>query len=242
MGTNDYLDVSYSQDRKPLTDYPNKLARWMMEHVYGGPGKLLDVGCGRGDQLRAFASLGFDVAGVDLSPRAPELIPEHAVEVVNLERADMPFPPSSFDYVFSKSVIEHMREPDQMLSKCLQVLKPGGTAVIMTPSWRHVYHTYYEEYTHVTPFTRTSLRTAMEINGFTDVKVSHFRQLPFLWRRPYLFPLVWLIAKLPLPYRPVDAAPWPEGCNKLLRFSKEVMLLGVGRRRDGGDSPPRTYG
>lgn len=235
-----YLDVSYSPARKPYTNYPHQLARWLLEQVYLKPGTLLDVGCGRGEHLRAFAALGFDVTGIDISPRAPALTPEHQVLVVDIQREELPFPAGAFDFVFSKSVLEHLREPDQMLSKSWQMLKPNGIAVFMTPSWRHVYHSYYEDYTHVTPFMANSLRMALEINDFADVQVSYFRQLPFLWHRPYLLPLVRLLACCPLPYRPLASAPWPESWNTLIRFAKEVMLLGVGRRPSDSERCPLT--
>jgi len=70
----------------------------------------------------------------------------------------------------------------------------------------------------------------MEMAGFGEVRVVLFRQLPFLWRHPWLKPLVGYVAALPLPYRPFQRAPWPEAVNKLIRFGKEVMLLGTGVR------------
>jgi hypothetical protein len=45
-------------------------------------------------------------------------------------------------------------------------------------------------------------------------------------------PLSRLIAALPLSYRSYKPARWPEGLTKLIRFSKEVRLLGVGRKID----------
>jgi SAM-dependent methyltransferase len=148
----------------------------------------------------------------------------------------LPFEPGSFDFVFSKSVVEHLHHPVRLLAKALEALKPGGIAVIMTPSWAHTYWgPFYIDHTHVTPFTGPSLLDAMTLAGFASVEVSHFYQLPFLWRYPFLKPLSWAIASLPLPYRPYKAAPWPEGFNKLIRFSKEVMLLAVGRRIEAKD-------
>ena len=77
-----------------------------------------------------------------------------------------------------------------------------------------------------------SLSAALQIAGFKQVDVSYFYQLPFLWRYPFLKPIAWTIASLPLPYRPYQTAPWQESCNKLIRFSKEVMLLGVGSKSE----------
>jgi len=226
-----YLGVTYSPERVPYGEYPYLLAQWLLKNVYRKPGRLLDLGCGRGEHLTAFARLGFDVAGVDISPRAPELAKGYHVEVADLERDALPFPPNSFDFAFSKSVIEHMHHPTCLLSRALEALRPGGTTVIMTPSWAHTYWgPFYIDHTHVTPFTAPSLAKALAMAGFESVTVSYFYQLPFLWHYPFLKPVAFVLAALPLPYRPYQAAPWPDGLNKLIRFSKEVMLLGVGQK------------
>jgi|GEM_PF-1332237 len=226
-----YLDVTYSPARVPYGEYPYLLAKWLLENVYGKPGRLLDLGCGRGEHLRAFASLGFDVAGVDISPDAPALAEGYCVEVADLEHDPLPFPLGSFDFIFSKSVVEHMRHPTHLLSEAFEALQPGGTAVIMTPSWAHTHWgPFYIDHTHVTPFTAPSLTDALAFAGFEAGTVSHFYQLPFLWHYPFLKPIVWIAAALPLPYRPYRSAPWPDGLNKVIRFSKEVMLLGVGKK------------
>ncbi len=226
-----YLEVTYSQTRAPYGSYPVLLAQWLLKHVYRNPGRLLDLGCGRGEHLAAFAQLGFEVAGVDISPGAPELAKGFRVEVADLERERLPFESNSFDCVFSKSVVEHMHHPTSLLAAAFEALRPGGTAVVMTPSWAHTYWgPFYIDHTHVTPFTAASLADALEITGFESISASAFYQLPFLWRYPFLKPLVWFVAALPLAYRPYQSASWPNGMNKLIRFSKEVMLLGVAKK------------
>jgi len=72
----------------------------------------------------------------------------------------------------------------------------------------------------------------MKMAGYENVTVEYFYQLPFLWKFKWLTPLVKLFALLPLPYRPAHNAPWPEGLNKLIKFSKSVMLIGVGTKKD----------
>jgi len=226
----EYLDVTYSPARAARGGYPWRLAEWLLRHVYRGTGRLLDLGCGRGEHLAAFAHFGCDVAGVDISPRAVELAAGYRVAVADLEREPLPFAPG-FDYVFSKSVVEHMRNPSALFARALEALRPGGVAAIMTPSWEHTYWgPFYIDHTHVTPFTAPALADALEIAGFTSVRVSYFYQLPFLWRYPMLTPLVRMVAAVPLPYRPYRQAAWPEPVNTLIRFAKEVMLLGVAQK------------
>jgi SAM-dependent methyltransferase len=234
FGDDKYLSVVYSEQRRPKTDYPAQLAAYLRDHVYRGTGRLIDVGCGRGDLMRAFCDAGFSVAGTDLSPISIEMCKPHPVKISDLEQDALPFAEGSFDFVFSKSVIEHLHKPMIFLKQALRLLSPAGTAVIMTPSWTHTaWGPFYLDHTHVKPFTAPSLRDAMLMAGFEDVRVVHFHQLPFLWRHPYLTPLVRVVAQLPVPYSPMNDVNLPRALNTLIRFSKEVMLMGVGRKAPG---------
>jgi SAM-dependent methyltransferase len=231
MAQGAYLDVTYSVERAPYGPYPGQLARHVADTYFLRPGALADFGCGRGEFLSAFADLGYDVAGVDISPRAPSLAPGHKILVADLEKEPLPLPAGSFDFAYSKSVVEHLHAPVTFLEKINQSLKPGGMAVVMTPSWEYNYWgPFYIDHTHVTPFTAPSLTDAMIFAGFTDVKTIYFWQLPFLWRWPMLTPLVRLMAKFPFRYAPMYDVSRPAGWNKLIRFSKEVMLLSVGTK------------
>ena len=230
-----YLATSYSQDNRPLSPYVKVMSRHLYETVFGSrTGSLLDIGCGRGDQMRAFAELGLECSGSDIANSSSQLASGFDVRVCNLEVDPLPFGEKQFDFVYSKSVIEHMRYPDRFLDTALGSLKPGGTACILTPSWFHTYRIFYMEYTHVTPFTIESLKTAMTMAGFVDVKVRYFYQLPFVWKNGAWIPLVKAIGALTgmlgLPYRPIRNVPWPIPMNNLIRFSHDVMLLGTGRR------------
>ena len=224
-----YISELYSENRRPKNDYPDRLATYLRDQFYNGTGELLDIGCGRGDMLKSLHGAGYSVTGTDISPLSVDICKPHPVKISNLEKEALPFNNDSFDYVFSKSVIEHLHNPMSFLKQSLRILSPDGTAIIMTPSWiHHGWGPFYLDYTHVTPFTLPSLRDAMAMAGFENVRVIYFYQLPFLWRRPWLTPLVRIIAQLPLHYRPMYDTNIPPTLNTFFRFSKEVMLLGIG--------------
>lgn len=226
-----YIDHIYDEARKPKSHYPAQLAAHLRDSWYKNTGSLLDVGCGRGDMLSALFDAGYSVAGVDLSPTSIESCKPHPIKIANLETEPFPYGDESFDYIFSKSVIEHLNQPLPFLKQTLRVLKPEGNAIIMTPSWIHnQWGPFYIDFTHVRPFTKPSLRDAMQMAGFKNVRVSHFRQLPFLWRHPWMTPAIQLLAQLPLRYQPMHEIKLPVKLNTLFRFSKEVMLIGIGNK------------
>ena len=73
-----------------------------------------------------------------------------------------------------------------------------------------------------------SLKDIKLINGFTEVKVEFFRQLPILWKLKNLIFLA-EITRIFLPsflYSTESTNP----LNKWIRFSKEVMLLSSARK------------
>ena len=77
-GEKSYLDVRYAEENRPFTDYPGKLTHYLSERYLLGyrGGRLLDLGCGRGEFLHGFANEGFRVTGVDRSrPSRPRSAP-----------------------------------------------------------------------------------------------------------------------------------------------------------------------
>ena len=222
-----YLNHTYSDKAAPPSEYPNLLAKWLLDNVYKKPGKIADFGCGRGDYLRAFKLLGFEPYGLDISPTVKNLS-DFKVKQVDFINDSIPYTQEKFDFIFSKSVIEHLREPTPYFSAIHESLEEGGKAVIMAPSWAHTYWgPFYIDHTHVTPFTAQSLKSALEMCGFQKVTVKYFYQLPILWKFKWLKIIAKLIAKLPIPYSPYNTVPWKisNRLNKLVRFSKEVMLI-----------------
>ena len=226
-----YLDITYSEKKNPKTSYPYKLGKELTKRTHTTSGKMIDLGCGRGEYLDVFSSLNFCVAGVDLTTH---LIDNYDASVVDLETEALPKKHrNKYDLAFSKSVIEHMRNPMGLITAAYDSLKDGGTVVIMTPAWEYTYWgPFYSDHTHVTPWTKQSLGEALQLAGFENVHVEHFFQLPFLWRWQCLKPLIKLFRRLPIPYQPNYDSPLSVSnwFNVLVRFSKEPMLLSIAKK------------
>lgn len=232
LDNEEYLKVTYSETRAPRGSYPVELGNYIFSNFYKKTGKILDIGCGRGDSMEAFSTLGFKPYGVDVSPVALDYDHGLDVKVLDLEKEELSYE-NDFDFVFSKSVVEHMHNPMALIQAAYKSLKDDGVAVIMTPSWEYNYKAaFYIDHTHVTPFTKPSLRDIMEMAGFKEVEVYYFYQLPYLWKFPYLKIFSKLASLLPIPYAPLNDVPWKVSSrlNKFVRFSKEVMLIAVAKK------------
>jgi len=212
----DYLNLMYSKDKKPLTNYPSRLCRYIYDKCLKKNGRLLDCGCGRGEHLAGFKALGLDVVGIDRSRLAKNEITSFLpVHFLDLENDDFPFPDESFDCVFCKSIIEHLKNPQHMLFQIRRVLKKNGKLVVMTPDWQSNYKWFYNDYTHVRPYTEPGLKDLLAASGFSAVRIEKMFQLPFTWRFSYLRVIPRIVRLLPDYFKK----------SKIVFFSKEIMLL-----------------
>lgn len=218
----DYLEVVYEKDAKPYTSYPSKLCQHLFQRFNLKKGdRLLDLGCGRGEFLKGFASLGLNSEGLDCCKSALELSKEYKIEICDFENQKLPYTDNHFDVIFCKSVVEHSYYPDKIFKEARRILRPNGKFIVMTPDWESVYKTFYEDHTHRTPFTAASLKNIYSISDFKQTRVVKFRQLPLLWKFPFLTIFSKIIAMIS-----------PRSKIKAIRFSKEVMLLGIAEKRN----------
>ena len=220
-----YISITYSSEK---SSYPKIFCNHIFKNFEKGI-KVLDIGCGNGDFTLELLEMGFDVYGIDLA-ECKSLNEKYTK--VDLQNEKYPFPDNYFDVVFSKSVVEHLREPDFLTDEAYRILKPNGVFICLAPSWKHSYkEQFYIDHTHCTPFTRYSLETLCRLSNF-KADCNYFYQLPLLWKFPVLNIFRALLRLMNLPYRPFDKVPWPNYINKLIRFSTEAMLLCICKKEE----------
>jgi ubiquinone/menaquinone biosynthesis C-methylase UbiE len=217
-----YLSIVYDDKSHPYTDYPKRLCAYLFQSFKLKKGmKMLEPGCGRGEFLNNFKELGLDVVGVDISPEAVNFDNGLDVKICDIEIEKLPFEDNVFDVIYSKSFIEHLYYPERYLEEAFRVLKPGGILITLVPDWESNYKTYFDDFTHRTPFTNIALEDAYKMYGFLKVNVFKFRQLPIVWKYPKLNYFCAAIS----PFIPVRTK------NKFFRWSRELMLVGVGVKK-----------
>lgn len=214
-----YIKTIYNEQDRPITTYPDKLAQYLF-HMFDMNENMqfLEAGCGRGDFLKGFQKLGINVQGMDISEEAIELNPKIDIAIADIEKDGLPYADNTFDVVYSKSLLEHFYHPEIYIKEAYRILKPGGLLLTLVPDWEVNYKTYFDDYTHRTPFTKISLNDIYKIHGFCDVNVIKFRQLPIVWKYPILNYFCAMIS----PFIPVRTK------NKFLFWSRELMLIGAG--------------
>ena len=98
--------------------------------------KLLDLGCGTGEMVQNYLSLGYDAYGCDIQPeweKDPSQDPAR-FKIISWTPYRIPFEDNSLDAVLSTSVMEHVQNKRQCLQEIHRVLKPGGVSLHAFPA------------------------------------------------------------------------------------------------------------
>lgn len=117
------------------------------EFVYGGPERaalfaqlvgrgrrVLDLGCRYGALTRAYVE-GNEVVGVDVDREALAEAAKLGIETVWADVDEpLPFSDSTFDVVVAGELLEHVRNPDQVVAEARRLLRPGGRIVGSVPN------------------------------------------------------------------------------------------------------------
>jgi 2-polyprenyl-3-methyl-5-hydroxy-6-metoxy-1,4-benzoquinol methylase len=152
-------------------------------------GSVLDVGCGSGGVGAGLRRAGATrLTGVELVPEEAELARAHYDHVVAapveeaLEQLDGPF-----DTILCLDVLEHLVDPEHVISELRRIAAPGARLQVSLPNARHVslmkdlvfkgtfgYTEWgHRDRTHLRWFTRRDIIEAMERNGWSVQRVSH---------------------------------------------------------------------
>lgn len=104
------------------------------------PYTILDLGCGPGRDLKAFAALGHTAVGVDGSARFVEMARAWSgCEVWRQDFIDLDLPAAHFDGVFANAALFHVPSAalPQVLGRLFAALKPGGVLFSSNPHGRN---------------------------------------------------------------------------------------------------------
>jgi len=209
--------LSVQNDRNALGEREVITLLTMLDIDAGGnflEGKsVIDLGCGDQYIRKAMEGRGATYRGVD-------------IDECNLESQDFPVETNSCDIAVCLALIEHLRDPSHFLMETKRVLKPGGALWMSTPDIAACGAKFWNDPTHVHPYTRSSFRILLRMNGFADVVVTpNYRCKPSYLYRDTDFNF--FRARYLMPFAGTSHLPVPESlkgyCTGLFALAKNPI-------------------
>jgi SAM-dependent methyltransferase len=144
------------------------------------PGRVVDLGCGRGEFLELLTQAGVDCYGVDRNPGMVARCAEKGLTAYDGDLLDhlASVPKGSLGGLFSAQTIEHLdiRDVPRMFELAADAIAPGGKLVIETvnPESLMVFASaFYVDLGHTRPLHPVTLRFLAEKNAFRDVEIRY---------------------------------------------------------------------
>ena len=122
------------------------------------PGRFLDMGCGEGWALAFFQARGYQVLGLDYSSFGIERFNAALRAQVRLgdlydSLRELRANAQRFDLLWLDNVLEHVRDPAELLAQCRELAAPGAVLVVAVPNDFSVLQTHLLASGHISrPF------------------------------------------------------------------------------------------
>ena len=130
----------------PMPDDVQEHRDWLLSLLaVPAAGHVVDLGCGRGEDLLRLAALhphpalhftGVDAAEGSIAAARGAAAGDPRIAFVRHHLADpLPFPDASVDAIFSHNLLECLRDPAAFVRETARVLRPGGGVVVAHWDW-----------------------------------------------------------------------------------------------------------
>ena len=200
-------------------DNGGRVIRGITRAIDPAGARILEVGAGSGRDSLELQQRGAEVWVVDYTPTALQLIARQEggtrLRRVCGNAFQLPFADASFDVVFHQGLLEHFRNPADMVRENARVLRPGGWLLVDVPQRWH----YYTPLKHVligldrwfagweTEYSIGQLRALLQRQGLEPVHAYGDWCVPNLFYRVFRKSLLGVGVRLPLqPRLPVLGA------------------------------------
>lgn len=172
----------------------------------GSPKTALDIGCGGGVFTKMLSAKGYECLGIDTDRERIETAQkDFGTERSKFEVQDatqLKCPSKSYDVVLCLEVIEHLGNPEHLLTEIRRVTKPEGLVVFSTPNrcspeglagmtLQRLGGRKWNAWdpTHVTIFSSSEFLRLLRDNGLEPVRVVGYCYFPSVYRfKSWTFP------------------------------------------------------
>lgn len=158
--------------------------RWMDKYIR--PGRLLDLGAGKGWYSLHADKLGCEVHAVDQNSQFSH---EGVKQITQSLENPLAFPDNHFGNVLAWDILEHVEKEEQLLAEIVRVLQSDGVLLLSVPhgndeilARRHLTYCHFKDRSHRREYLPDGLRAKCERQGLKCVELSLTggRMYPFL--------------------------------------------------------------
>lgn len=158
----------------PSQQHPNRQAHnWLIYNISDAlllkntsaiKGVLLDLGCGNKTPYKPFfMKYATTYIGMDWQQS-----PVENIDIVADLNKTLPLSDQCIDTIVSLSVLEHIKEPQQLINEMFRLLKNEGNLIIQVP-WQWSLHEMPHDYFRYTP---SGLYYLLQKSGFSEIKIT----------------------------------------------------------------------
>ena len=170
-------DYQNQQVARPTEDHMNLAKRVKKILSEFDSCHSIDVGCGGGRLVEAFALEGFDASGIEPNTQTVETAKEAGRNISTDNLSDLS--DNRYECVTAIHVLEHVILPKEFLAEVYRILKPDGVFVVEVPNfgskaskiqgknWNALHPG-----THLFHFTPETLSLLLKDTGFKVIKTS----------------------------------------------------------------------
>lgn len=136
--------------------------------------RVLEVGCGKGEFIDYAMRNGISrIQGIDLNLDAVAKAKQLKLPVAPTSLRDLAAEPMRFDVVCAMQVLEHVPNPREFLTQCLELLKPSGKLLVCVPNDDAFVGRVIDQPLNSPPhhITRWTARTFLSMPRFLPVRV-----------------------------------------------------------------------
>ena len=112
------------------SQHPYRIYERQVDKLLTPSAVLMDAGCGRTvPVLRTYLGRAARLIGIEIVEFTD--VPP-GIDTYNADLAQLPLPDHSVDLIMSRSVFEHLSDPQSVYKEFFRVLRPGGRVVFLT--------------------------------------------------------------------------------------------------------------
>jgi SAM-dependent methyltransferase len=188
-----YWDDSYAMVRLGIAAPEDQVRQWIEKHLPRGEGTAFEVGCFPGQYLSVIGKLGYELNGVDLTPRVETELPEwlrtDGYKVGKFLKKDFLGLKTGplYDVVCSFGFIEHFQNWEEVLGKQCAFVRKGGVLIVTAPNFRtsvqHALHAWLDSENlrrhHLPAMDPTVWAEVVKSHGFSISSAGFFGRFDF---------------------------------------------------------------